>query len=195
MRLIGNDVIELVTAASLTDDLRQDVFRGLSMRPKMLSSKFFYDKWGSELFDRICELPEYYLTRTERSIMRTNIDAIAGALGPRCLIVEFGSGGAFLLVGEWFDLEHPPCQPDSDERGDHDIRSGFGEKGHETDLRRLPDDDVGHGRNEREQSADIGQQALGEQEAEQVVSAVQLGQRDAGQRANDNHGSDVIEHG
>jgi len=94
MTLIGNDVIELVTAASLADDLRDDVFRGLSMQSKTLSCKFFYDKLGSELFDRICELPEYYLTRTERSIMRANIDAIAAALGPRCLIVEFGSGAS-----------------------------------------------------------------------------------------------------
>lgn len=94
MTLIGNGVIELVTAASLVDDLRQDVFRGLSTQPKTLSCKFLYDKWGSELFDRICELPEYYLTRTERSIMRTNIDAITTALGPRCLIVEFGSGAS-----------------------------------------------------------------------------------------------------
>ena len=94
MTLISNEVIELLTADSLTEDLRQDVFRGLSMQPKTLSCKFLYDKRGSELFDRICELPEYYLTRTERSIMRTNIDAIAGALGPRCLIVEFGSGAS-----------------------------------------------------------------------------------------------------
>jgi dimethylhistidine N-methyltransferase len=52
----------------------------------------FYDKRGSELFEAICELPEYYPTRTEIGIMRDNLDEISAAIGPRVQLVELGSG-------------------------------------------------------------------------------------------------------
>ena len=75
-------------------DMRSDVLNGLAHRPKQLPSKYFYDARGSELFEQICELPEYYLTRAELALMRTHAAAIAAALGPRTLLVEYGSGSA-----------------------------------------------------------------------------------------------------
>ncbi len=71
-----------------------DVMAGLSRFPKEIPCKYFYDERGSALFDRICELPEYYPTRTEIAIMRRHAGAIADALGPNCLVVEYGSGSS-----------------------------------------------------------------------------------------------------
>ncbi|WOD37404.1 L-histidine N(alpha)-methyltransferase [Nodosilinea sp. E11] len=75
------------------EDFRSAVLRGLSLPQKMLSPQFLYDKRGSELFDAICQLPEYYLTRTEMDILRANAKDIAAALGDRSL-VELGSGSS-----------------------------------------------------------------------------------------------------
>ena len=55
---------------NVTDEVGE-IFAGLSRTPKSISPKFFYDERGSQLFDAICELPEYYLTRTELAIMRS----------------------------------------------------------------------------------------------------------------------------
>jgi len=74
------------------DDILEDVLDGLTRSPKRLSPKYFYDARGSELFERICEQPEYYLTRTELSIMRDHIDEIADAIGSGAMLVEYGSG-------------------------------------------------------------------------------------------------------
>ncbi|MFI1952297.1 L-histidine N(alpha)-methyltransferase [Streptomyces xinghaiensis] len=73
--------------------LRTDVLRGLSRRPKELPPKWFYDAHGSELFERITRLPEYYPTRAEREILAARADAVAGASGARTL-VELGSGSS-----------------------------------------------------------------------------------------------------
>lgn len=75
-------------------DMLEDVVRGLRADPKWLSSMYFYDERGSKLFDEICELPEYYPTRTELSIMNSNIGEICELLGPHAMLVEFGSGSS-----------------------------------------------------------------------------------------------------
>ena len=69
-----------------------DVLEGLSQSQKTLSPKYFYDEAGSALFDAICELPEYYPTRTEIAIMREHVRDMAERLGPRCALIEYGSG-------------------------------------------------------------------------------------------------------
>lgn len=74
------------------DDMREEVLTGLAERQKTLPCKYFYDAEGSRLFDAICELPEYYLTRTELGIMETHVAEMAAALGPRLLLAEPGSG-------------------------------------------------------------------------------------------------------
>ena len=69
-----------------------DVVTGLSKTPKSLPPKWFYDDVGAKLFENICELPEYYLTRTERSILESSAAEIVAALGEDTVLVEFGSG-------------------------------------------------------------------------------------------------------
>ncbi|WP_217552793.1 L-histidine N(alpha)-methyltransferase [Streptomyces sp. GbtcB6] len=73
--------------------LRADVLTGLTATPKTLPPKWFYDARGSELFEQITELPEYYPTRAEREILRTRSGEIAAACGARTL-VELGSGSS-----------------------------------------------------------------------------------------------------
>jgi len=78
---------------SVADDL-SEIVEGLSRRQKALSPKFFYDERGSKLFDAICELPEYYPTRTELSIMQTNMQEIVNLVGSQASLIEFGSGSS-----------------------------------------------------------------------------------------------------
>lgn len=75
-------------------DMLADVLNGLTAEEKWISSMYFYDERGSQLFDAVCELPEYYPTRTELSIMEDNISDIVAMLGERVALVEFGSGSA-----------------------------------------------------------------------------------------------------
>jgi dimethylhistidine N-methyltransferase len=75
-------------------DFRREVLAGLRSKPKWLSPKFFYDKRGSELFDRICELDEYYPTRTETGILEENAGEIAELCGEDCELIEYGSGSS-----------------------------------------------------------------------------------------------------
>ena len=74
------------------ENLLQEVLAGLSERQKTLPCKLLYDEYGSQLFDRITELPEYYPTRTERAIMQRCVDAMAAQLGRGRLVIEYGSG-------------------------------------------------------------------------------------------------------
>jgi L-histidine Nalpha-methyltransferase len=79
------------------DDLINEVLRGFEKPQKELPCKLFYDKRGSALFDEICELEEYYPTRTELAIMNENIDEICSFLGKNCLLVELGSGSSIKI--------------------------------------------------------------------------------------------------
>lgn len=71
----------------------RDVREGLTKLPKQLSPKYFYDERGSELFEEITQLPEYYLTRAERSLLEQRISEIVSAVRP-CSLVELGAGSA-----------------------------------------------------------------------------------------------------
>ncbi len=73
---------------------RDEVLQGLRKSPKELPSKYFYDAAGSRLFEQICELEEYYLTRTELHIMQERIAEMVALLGPNCLLIEYGSGSS-----------------------------------------------------------------------------------------------------
>lgn len=75
------------------EDFHAEAIAGLSQSPKSISPKFLYDKTGSQLFDSICHLDEYYLTRTEVEILKTNADEIA-AIAQDGVLVEFGSGSS-----------------------------------------------------------------------------------------------------
>lgn len=84
--------LDLVDFAPEVESFRADVLRGLGRSPKEISSKYFYDETGSHLFEAICGLEEYYLTRTELAIMDERVGEMAACLGPRCLLIEYGSG-------------------------------------------------------------------------------------------------------
>jgi L-histidine N-alpha-methyltransferase len=73
---------------------RADVLRGLRAPKKELPCKYFYDEAGSALFEQITELEEYYPTRTELGIMERHAAEMAGLLGTRCLLIEYGSGSS-----------------------------------------------------------------------------------------------------
>ena len=78
----------------LRESFADAVRHGLSQPQKELPSRFFYDACGSELFERITELPEYYLTRCEQSILEANANEIVASLGDELEFVEFGSGSS-----------------------------------------------------------------------------------------------------
>jgi dimethylhistidine N-methyltransferase len=77
-----------------TSAMLADVLEGLKKPQKTLPSKYFYDMRGSELFEKICDLEEYYLTRTELKIMKDNIDEITEKLGGNVQLIELGSGSS-----------------------------------------------------------------------------------------------------
>jgi len=69
-----------------------EVLAGLRATPKTLPPKLFYDDRGARLFEQICRLPEYYPTRTELAILEAHVHDIAAIAGPRCAVIEYGSG-------------------------------------------------------------------------------------------------------
>jgi dimethylhistidine N-methyltransferase len=73
---------------------RADVLLGLAQRQKAVPARWFYDDAGSQLFEDITSLPEYYLTRAETGILRERAGAIADLIGPGRAVVEFGSGSS-----------------------------------------------------------------------------------------------------
>jgi L-histidine N-alpha-methyltransferase len=72
----------------------KDVFQGMKRPQKEIACKYFYDEVGSALFDEICELEEYYLTRTEMAILETHVAEMADSIGEDCELIELGSGNA-----------------------------------------------------------------------------------------------------
>ena len=83
-------------ANDASDDL-EEILEGLKRDEKMISPKYFYDERGSQLFDEITRLPEYYPTETELAIMRDNIDEIADLIGEKASLIEFGSGSSLKI--------------------------------------------------------------------------------------------------
>ena len=84
------DVVTGAVAEART--FREDVLAGLTSVPKTLPCKYLYDQRGSELFDAICDVPEYYVTRTELAILRDSLDEICDAIGDNVVLVEPGAG-------------------------------------------------------------------------------------------------------
>jgi dimethylhistidine N-methyltransferase len=99
--------VELLAIQRPTGDLLAEVLEGLSQPRKHLPCKLFYDERGSRLFDRICELDEYYLTRTELAIMRRHAAEMAHSIGPQARLVEFGSGSSVKIRLLLDHLKHP----------------------------------------------------------------------------------------
>lgn len=106
-------------ASSPIRGFRADVLAGLSRRLKQIPAKYFYDDAGSQLFDRICELPEYYPTRTEFGILKRFSPAMARWCGPDCLLVELGAGSLTKVRSLLDHLERPAGYEPVDVSGEH----------------------------------------------------------------------------
>jgi len=78
-------------------DMVSEVLTGLNGNPKSIAPKFFYDQRGSELFEAITELDEYYLTRTEMRLLSKHLPEVAGLLGKNLCVVEYGSGSSMKI--------------------------------------------------------------------------------------------------
>ncbi|MBM3487179.1 MAG: L-histidine N(alpha)-methyltransferase [Alphaproteobacteria bacterium] len=97
----------------------QDVLAGLAGAAKSLPCKYFYDRRGSQLFERICTLDAYYPTRTEMGILRAHVPAIARRIGPDAHIIEYGSGSAAKARILLAALERPAAYVAIDMARDH----------------------------------------------------------------------------
>ncbi len=105
------------------EDLLTEVIDGLSKQQKMLPSKLFYDEKGSRLFDMICELDEYYPTRTETKILSDNINEITSFIGDKCVLVELGSGSSVKIKLLLDHLKNLAAYVPVDISADHLIKS------------------------------------------------------------------------
>jgi dimethylhistidine N-methyltransferase len=100
-------------------DFGSALLAGLSRVPKDVPCKFFYDAQGSVLFDRICELPEYYPTRTETALLQRHARDFAELIGPDAEVVEFGAG-SLQKIGHLLNaLENPRAYIPIDISGDY----------------------------------------------------------------------------
>src|SRR5205085_10718089 len=86
--------IHRMARASGANEFADDVRAGLTARPRRLPPKYFYDDLGAKLFEAICHLPEYYLTRAESDILSRHAEAIVEAAGHPARLLELGSGSA-----------------------------------------------------------------------------------------------------
>jgi L-histidine Nalpha-methyltransferase len=91
-RFIVNEKITSVVAGATKENFRDEVLDRLSKSPRQLPYKFFYDQRGAQLFQEICDLPEYYITRTEIEILRLHGADMAKALGPQVELIGLGTG-------------------------------------------------------------------------------------------------------
>jgi len=108
-----------VDLAPRAESLRQAALDGLGRQPKSLPAKFFYDAEGSRLFDAICDLPEYYPTRTEIGILADSGAEMACLLGPGVELVELGSGSSVKVRLLLDRLADPAGYVGIDISGDH----------------------------------------------------------------------------
>jgi dimethylhistidine N-methyltransferase len=130
--------LELRDFGPARERLLADAVAGLLAPRKWLPCKYFYDERGSELFERICGLDEYYPTRTELGILRARASAMATTLGPECLLIEYGSGSSVktrLLLDR---LEAPAAYVPVDISREHLLRAASALSARHPDLPVLP---------------------------------------------------------
>ena len=94
MSVTSNRAAYLTEQDDASDEELSDLLDGLRQPLKTISPKYFYDERGSQLFEQITELPEYYLTRTELAIMRSHVEEMAALIGRQASLIEFGSGSS-----------------------------------------------------------------------------------------------------
>ena len=116
-------VVDNVHPPKGAEQFATDVIAGLSQTQKSLPSKYFYDARGSDLFEQICELPEYYPTRTEMALLQDRADDVAARVGADVALVEFGSGASSKVHTLLDALDAPRAYVPVDISGDH-LRAG-----------------------------------------------------------------------
>jgi dimethylhistidine N-methyltransferase len=89
-----DELVEAPNRSTPAEEFAQAVLAGFSQRPRSIPCRFFYDARGSELFEQITALQEYYPTRVETELLRANADEIAWLVGADRVVVEFGSGSS-----------------------------------------------------------------------------------------------------
>ena len=94
-------------ASAAAPEFREEILRGLRAHAKMIAPKYFYDERGARLFEEICQQPEYYLTSAELEILRACAPEIGALAGPRCALVEYGSGAGVKIRLLLDALERP----------------------------------------------------------------------------------------
>jgi len=102
-----NEKIISAAEAAAKENFRDEVLRGLSKSPRELPCKFFYDEAGAQLFQQICDLSEYYITRTEIGILRLHGAEMATALGPQIELIGLGTGAGTKTQILLEELERP----------------------------------------------------------------------------------------
>ncbi|MEK9833772.1 MAG: L-histidine N(alpha)-methyltransferase, partial [Rhodospirillaceae bacterium] len=130
-----HDYVEYDHAA---DSFLDDVLEGLAQSQKKLSSKYFYDERGSKLFDDICELTEYYPTRTETALLQTHAAEFATLIGANASVVEFGSGSSTKIRILLDALETPAAYIPVDISREHLLESAKALAGAYPDLPVVP---------------------------------------------------------
>lgn len=121
-----------------TEKFHDDVLDGMRQKPKRLPCKYFYDVRGCELFEQICDLEEYYLTRTELAIMQQSAGEMAEIVGGDCMLIELGSGASLktrLLLDR---LNAPVAYVPVDIARDHLLQTADGLSRQYPDLEVLP---------------------------------------------------------
>lgn len=100
------------------DVVVDEVHKGLSLEAKSISPKFFYDERGSELFDAITELPEYYVTRTEMALFDAHMEEVSACLEDNICVIEYGSGST-KKIRRLLDVLKPEAYVPVDISGDY----------------------------------------------------------------------------
>lgn len=113
------DNIAFKDDARAQENFRAALIEGLSRKNKSIPCRFLYDAAGSALFDKICETPEYYVTRAEMEILRAHAGDMAALAGPDCQLIELGSGSSRKTRVLLDALEHPGSYVAIDISGDH----------------------------------------------------------------------------
>src|SRR5262249_57352389 len=94
MTTTAQTALRAAPSLEISERFASEVIAGLSVKPKRLPAKYFYDLAGSALFERITQLPEYYPTRCEVALLRENAPAIASPFPAHCALLEFGAGSS-----------------------------------------------------------------------------------------------------
>ena len=120
------------------NEFQKDLLACLSTRPHRISPKWFYDTMGSQLFEQICELPEYYPTRTEMALLERHASDIAKHIGRDAEVIEFGAGASRKVRLLLDALESPSRFIPIDISGEHLLASVAELKARYRDIDVLP---------------------------------------------------------